>query len=310
MTKKELATVCIDINKEGLELGPLDHPLLSKKEANVFYVDHMNLEDLKEKYKTEPVDIEKITKPDYVLSNKSLKTILNKKKFHYVVASHVIEHVPDIITWFCDIADILEDEGVLSLIVPDKRFTFDIMRNTSIPADIIGAYLDKQTKPTSATMYDFTMECRANIIASEVWANQNEDYSKKPYIYSREVAWQKCLDNANTEKYIDCHCHVFTPYSFVKILKSLIELNLLEFEVAHFSETKENSMEFFVSLRKTKKNNESKIRSLPNIKRDPDIWQVQTELTKINKDFSDIEHSASWKITKPLRKVKKIVKRK
>lgn len=51
MNKKDLVTSCIDLRKHGLELGPLDHPILTKEENDVTYVDHMSLDDLKEKYK-------------------------------------------------------------------------------------------------------------------------------------------------------------------------------------------------------------------------------------------------------------------
>ena len=45
--------------------------------------------------------------------------------FDYVIASHVIEHAPDMIGWLRQVAGVLRTGGILSLAVPDKRFTFD-----------------------------------------------------------------------------------------------------------------------------------------------------------------------------------------
>lgn len=153
-------------------------------------------------------------------------------------------------------------------------------------------------------MYDFTMKCRDKIDSAQVWANPYLDYSKKPRIYTHKVAWQKCLDNANTDKYVDCHCHVFTPYSFLEILKSLKENNLLNFDIVSFTETSENSMEFFVSLKKSKVKSNNRLKNYPNIEPDPSIWEIQEELYSLKKRLSELENSKSWKLTRPLRKLK------
>ena len=304
MDRTKKALKYIDNNDVGLEIGPLDHPILAKEASNVLYVDHMSLEGLKEKYKDEPVTLEKIVKPDFVLEKNNLKQATKGKKFDYVIASHVIEHVPDIVTWLQDISSVLKTDGVLSLIVPDKRYTFDITINISRPADIIGAYLDRHDRTTSAAMFDYAMECRDKINAAEVWANPSKDYSKKPYYFTRKQAYKMCLDNTKINLYVDAHCHVFTPRSFVSILDTLINYDLLSFEVINFEPTAENDMEFFVSLRKIGPNKQKQKSSLPKLNREKSAWEIERDLFRKSQLLDKVNNSLSWKLTRPLRILK------
>jgi len=60
----------INLNGIGLELGPLDKPLLSKERANVLYVDHASKTALLKKYNgTSPelIAFDHIPETDYSL---------------------------------------------------------------------------------------------------------------------------------------------------------------------------------------------------------------------------------------------------
>lgn len=120
----------IKLSGTGLELGPLYSPILSKSETEVYYVDHASTRVLRKKYKNHPFDVGKIVDVDYVLNGKTLKKTITGSRFDYVVASHVIEHIPDIIGWLNDISSVLKTGGVLSLVIPDKRYTHLILLAT------------------------------------------------------------------------------------------------------------------------------------------------------------------------------------
>src|SRR5690349_20728184 len=115
MSRREHALQRIDLTKSrGLELGPLFDPILRKHEANIFYVDHLSTEDLRKKYsKHKDVPVELIVPTDYPLVENSLKKTLKNKKFDYALASHVIEHIPDTVSWLKDVASVLNDKGIL-----------------------------------------------------------------------------------------------------------------------------------------------------------------------------------------------------
>ncbi|MEX3900116.1 methyltransferase domain-containing protein [Paraburkholderia sp. BR10954] len=49
-------------------------------------------------------------------------------KFDYVIASHVIEHVLDLVGWVHSLLAALKHAGRIVLAVPDRRYTFDYVR--------------------------------------------------------------------------------------------------------------------------------------------------------------------------------------
>ena len=301
----------------GLELGPLTSPVVKKSEGDIYYLDHMSQVDLRKKYKNEPVDLDKIVPVDYVLKG-SVKDTVGRKKFDYVIASHVIEHIPDTISWLKEIHDVLNPGGILSLAIPDKRFTFDFDRHLSYPSDVIGAYIDNLTSPTSAMMYDYIIHCADGIDTAIAW-NDKDYYKKFPpkRRWNHEYAIKMCLQNLNPDVYVDCHCYVYTPASFVDILRELTKNGLIDFEVASFLETQSNELEFYVSLRKVGRDvsKKSRLQKIPKIKDEQHIYKEENEslMTRnklLEQEIQSIQSSISWNITSPLRKAKGAVRRK
>ena len=94
-----------DINLQemkGLEIGPLQRPIVSKEiSPQILYLDYLSTEDLKKKYEYAP-EKNQIVEVDYVIrEGYSLNQVLEKDlPFDYIIASHVIEHVPNPISWF------------------------------------------------------------------------------------------------------------------------------------------------------------------------------------------------------------------
>lgn len=306
-----------DINikkQEGLEIGPLTAPVVRKEDGSIFYLDHMSLEELKKKYKKEPVDLDKICPVDYVLKQNSVAKTVAGKTFDYVIASHVIEHVPDMVSWLNDLGAVLKPGGVLSLVIPDRRFTFDIQRSLTEPSEVIGAYLDKTKKFTSASLYDFAVNYAKDIDTASAWSDP-EYYIKNPpkNRWTKQEAWDMCQDNLKPDVYVDSHCYVFEPESFLKILLELTELGLLQFELAYFLETQENELEFYVSLKKTTPSKKRKEAMLKKLQTAIPKKMTRSELIKQNeqlqRDLTDIIQSSSWKITQPLRKMNSFRKR-
>lgn len=303
----------IDISKgKGLEIGPLTSPILRKNEANIFYLDHMSTADLKKKYKNEPVTLEQIVDVDYVLKDNDLVKTVGRGKFDYVIASHVIEHIPDMLGWLKQVETILKPNGVVSLIIPDKRFTFDIGRRVSLPADVIGAHLDRLTRFSSAMMYDFATECKVEVETAEAWRDPETCFAS-PKRWDSQVVYKKCLDNLDPKLYVDCHCFVFTPLSFIEILRVAMQHKLLNFEVVNFLETQENEIEFYVTLRKidTKKVSvKSQLKSLPVLPDEADkVKELEQQIEQLTHELELMTNSISWKATRGLRRAKQISKK-
>jgi len=314
MSRKSEALKRIDTSKgQGLELGPLSSPLVSKQKATVFYVDHLSTEGLRKHYEGHGFEDE-IVPVDYVIRDDSLSRTLAGKQFDYVIASHVIEHIPDMVGWLADVGKVLKEGGIFSLVIPDKRYTFDIMRNESRPADVIGAYLDKQTKVSSAVVYDNFSAIRKDIVPYEVCSHPYADYGKKPTQYSLEKAYELCLQNLKPGEYVDTHCHVFTPHSFFTVLRGLIEHDLFGYEVIYFKDTPPNQLEFYVSLRKVSKNTRAaRLKSIPKVPRPKEKRELELEIIELRQanealtaELRNVMTSKSWQITKPVRKAVKL----
>ena len=304
-------------NGVGLELGALTSPVVTKDEGNIYYLDHMSQADLKKKYKSEPVDLDKIVPVDFVL-NGTLKQTVGKKRFDYVIASHVIEHVPDTIGWLKEISDILKPGGVVSLVIPDKRFTFDFDRRLTDPSEVIGAHIDKLQRPTSAMMYDFASHCADGIDTGKAWSDEDYYYDHPPKRrWNHDEAVEMCVRNQKGI-YVDCHCHVYTPLSFTAILRELTKNGLIDFEVCSFMETQEYEIEFYVALKKVGADVPvaNRLKKIPKVKQRTKLDVVNEHLHGLieqrqafESEITAIRNSLSWRVTSPLRKASNVLKR-
>ena len=110
----------------GLEIGPLHEPLPKHSGASVVYVDRLPLAELLKHYPELPV--EDLVDPDIIDDAESLRTIPNET-YDFVSAAHVIEHMRNPIAALENWFRVLKPAGLLYLVVPDKRVTFDRARS-------------------------------------------------------------------------------------------------------------------------------------------------------------------------------------
>ena len=119
---------------KGLEIGPLNKPLVRTEDVQeggeIFYLDHLPSYKLQEKYKNDlSIDVNQIVPVDFVCMDGDIVEATAGNLFDYVIASHVIEHAPNLLKFLLDIQTILKPGGHVILVVPDKRFTFDFNRD-------------------------------------------------------------------------------------------------------------------------------------------------------------------------------------
>lgn len=236
-------------NLRGVEFGPLSRPLAVKQSSEVYYIDHCSTEELKAKYAgDENADVDNIVHVDFVSRGEPLVELVGSKApLDYIVASHVIEHVPDLIGWLLDAHASLDEGGTLYLIVPDKRFTFDLHRRTSSFEEVEAAYHERRTRPGLRLVMDHF----ANVVNVDTWALW-DDYSKASSVSYAHGA--EFLDLAHKHyhegKYVDVHCWVFTPWSFMNLMGQIDRRLGLGFRLKHFLTTQSHDLEFYVALEK------------------------------------------------------------
>lgn len=212
MDRRERLLSGIDIESEnGLEIGPLDNALVPRIPGRtIFYADYAVRSVLQAQSKSNPhVNIEAIPEIDFVIS--PLPVTIGRQ-FDYIVASHVVEHVPDLLGWINTLLGWLKPGGKLVLAVPDRRYTFDVLRPESTFGQVFEAHAEKRQKPSFAQVYDgFRLAARYE--PSEAWSGLPP---KQEFHHTRETAL--ALANSASSSYVDCHCWVFTHESFATIL--------------------------------------------------------------------------------------------
>jgi SAM-dependent methyltransferase len=232
----------------GLEIGPRDAPLVRRDMGPVLYVDYADTETVKENYHGFGADPSRVEAVDIVTGGGSLVAVL-LARVDYIVASHVVEHVPDLLGWLADMHGALRDGGTLGLAIPDRRFTFDRFRRESSIAEAVEAYLLQWERPSLRQVFDSAW-MSVDIGVAEAWRNELPEKGSAAHRAERlkpalELV-RRIHANAN---YNDAHCWVFTPASFLELLDQAARMDLLPFTVQDFHPTEQGGYEFYVVLR-------------------------------------------------------------
>jgi SAM-dependent methyltransferase len=219
---------------------------------------------LRRRFATEPtVDISQLH-VDAVWGENELRTALllaaglpadNTDEFlDFVVASHVIEHVPDFVGWLNEVHATLRPanwegtaSGVLRLAVPDKRYCFDRLRTTTVFCDLVEAYALKRRRPSARCILDWSLHM-VDVDLYKAWSGEIDDAAlvrrntlEGSMGLARDAEWNGA--------YHDVHCWVFTPASFVANCLELARHGLMKFECEWLVETPRDTFEFYASLR-------------------------------------------------------------
>ncbi|MEI7859783.1 MAG: methyltransferase domain-containing protein [Acidimicrobiales bacterium] len=238
----------------GLEIGPLDSPLARKSSCNVRYVDVVDTQGLRDHYLGDPnVGQEDIVDVDYSLHDSDgiihslAEVVAPGAPFDWVLASHVVEHVPDLIGWLADIAQVVTDDGRLLLAIPDRRYTFDVRRPQTSVGQILQAHTDRDMVPSERAVYDYFRSV-VTVSAVDLWADV--PVADLPRCYTFDQALDFRRRGLDTAEYLDSHVWMFTPRDFVEQITDLGRLDLCDFVVDKVIDTAVNELEFYVSLRR------------------------------------------------------------
>ena len=228
----------------GLEIGPYDRPIVHKKHGPVKYLDYYSADELRAKSGAGRVP-EEVVDLDYVIQGKRIGEVVTEK-FDYVVASHVIEHVPNMIDWLNELSGVLVDGGRIFLAVPDKRYTFDIARPLTTTGQIIQNYKSGKTRPSYGDVFD-VHRYHKKVNPAVVWQGKF-NVEKVPYTF--DIAFSEKQGNIALKRYFDCHCSVFTCESFLEIMADLLALSSIPFKVAAHQNNERPFNDFLCILKK------------------------------------------------------------
>jgi SAM-dependent methyltransferase len=234
----------------GVEIGPLCRPVVRRTDGRVYYSDYLSTAELHAKYRDDPlVDVGTMVDVDIVTAQgQSLADAYRfSERPDYVLASHLIEHVPDLIGWLASLRRLLKANGQVRLAVPDRRFTFDLLRSETRLCDVALAHLMQTQVPLPHVVIDHTFNM-AKVDALDAWQGKiNPDRLEKYHDPATVLHFAR--DALHNQGYHDVHCWTFTPHSFAVLFEQMAELDLLQFACDGCFETAFGEIEFFVTLR-------------------------------------------------------------
>ncbi|MDC0986222.1 methyltransferase domain-containing protein [Alphaproteobacteria bacterium] len=240
--------ICGSLNLEGrgVEVGPSYNPILPKKEGySTIVVDHMSADDLRAKYKIWNVDTSAIEEVDVIWKGGAFAEAFDKQdRFDYIVASHVIEHIPDPIRFLQECEKILKPDGKVSLVVPDKRYCFDFYRPLTTTGEWVEAYLQKHTVHPPRKHFDNFAYAVTKGDAIAWGKGANGEIALQGH--TLKDAMNHAEKQHLSEEYQDVHGWQFTPESFCMVLRELQDLELVNWSILTSYPT--DGFEFYVTL--------------------------------------------------------------
>ncbi len=233
-----------------LELGPSFAPIAAKADGwRTFVVDHLDRAGLRAKYADAGVTLERIEAVDGIWQDGQLHEAVPATLhggFDRLIASHVIEHMPDPAGFLASAEALLQPEGTIALAIPDHRYCFDYFRPVSTTGEVLEAMFARRSRHPARALWDQ----RAYAIVMDGTTAWGQHAVAAPAFLSPfpTATDTAALFTAAPSIFEDCHAWRFTPASFALILLELGALGLCTWQM----ETLEgpSGCEFFAILRR------------------------------------------------------------
>jgi hypothetical protein len=227
-----LLSAAIDVSPlTGLEIGALDLPTVPKDVGKCRYADFRTADQMIGMW---DLPAGSVCHVDYVLSRD--RSILERipDRFDYIVACHVLEHVPDVISYLNDLRSLLlpGPNKVIFVTLPDKRATLDRTRPSTTVERLLTYHYERTRYPSLEHVLEFHRH----------WVGYGNGNAPVPIAEAFQYA-----DQTIKSGMADAHCHVWEDREFLVQIQELIEGGFLpDLSVAHFEPFYVGTNEFAV----------------------------------------------------------------
>lgn len=249
-TRAEILLASVPRRGRVIEIGPSFSPIAPKAQGwDTRTLDHLTRQGLVEKYAGHPgVDVGRIEEVDYVWTGGPLSDAVPPAMhgtFDAFVASHVIEHTPDLLAFLDSATALLKGDGIVVLAVPDKRYCFDYFQPLTTAGQILEAHAERRSQHSRRLVFDQFAYAVADG-DSGAWGQHPSRGLRMAhrFEYARDMAFSSRPDT----DYVDVHAWRFSPASFQLLLLELARLGETDWRVEHVTEAA--GCEFFAWLRR------------------------------------------------------------
>ena len=201
-----------------LEVGAFSAPTVDPSEAEVKFLDYHTTEELKSMARKAGDDPATVVDVDYVCRTDDYAESV-AGVFDALIACHVFEHVDHAIGWLQMLRRLLRDDGILFLVLPDKKKSFDRFRPDT---------------PLSHLVYEYLAPDQD---VSSIHCLETKMYYDKAYIGETNDPEARLdleeLRNAIVPSSPGVHRHVFQAETFAgRILKPLLFMGVIDYRLS------------------------------------------------------------------------------
>lgn len=129
----------------------------------------------------------------------------------YLCSSHVLEHLVNPIAGLLEWHRVLRPGGLLYLVVPDKRFTFDEPRTVTPPGHVVADFENMMEVTEREHVREF--------IYDTDWTRLQPGVKPDDIGGRQEVLFQGYITEIESTQTVDIHHHTFTPDSLHELLR-------------------------------------------------------------------------------------------
>lgn len=213
-------------------------------------VDHGSREDLQKKYAEAKVDLKAIEYVDTIWGEGPLHDAVPpdlKGQIDIIIASHVLEHIPDLVGFLDSASHLVGSEGTLSVALPDRRYCFDCFKPWTTTGDLIEAHDRSLNRHSLKTAFNH-MAYSAVVDGHLAWGPRPIGLPVLLDDFKAAADTVALFHSPLTSPYADYHAWQFTPAGFQLTMLELKALRLTDWQIETL-EGPEN-FEFFVSMRR------------------------------------------------------------
>ncbi len=156
----------------------------------------------------------------------------------YVASSHVLEHVSNPVEAVCEWYRVLRPGGIMYVVVPDRRFTWDHRRELTPVAHMLSDYARGTTDCDATHINEF--------VDGIDWSNYSPATKPGDLSEAKERLKQTYHDTVADGRIINIHFHVFEPSNGLELFQTIarfreprVDLSIVDSE-EHFPDQNPN----------------------------------------------------------------------